>query len=97
MIGVISSISDRCGCNCHNVHINSLILDATLRYKIGWLFAPLVLLRFILIGSVELVNIHKYNSYVLKAYNPVYTIRYFRRGNYEIWTSPRGVMLSITC
>jgi hypothetical protein len=84
-------VSDRCGCNCRNVHINWLILDATLQDKIGWLFAPLVLLQFILTGSVELVNIHKYNSYVLKAYNPVYTFRYFRRGNSEIWTSPRVV------
>ncbi|PWZ30226.1 Mitogen-activated protein kinase 7 [Zea mays] len=90
-------VSDRCGCNCRNVHINWLILDATLQDKIGWLFAPLVLLQFILTGSVELVNIYKYNSYVLKVYNPVYTFRYFRRGNSEIWTSPRVMMLSITC
>ncbi|XP_008648424.2 mitogen-activated protein kinase 8, partial [Zea mays] len=84
-------VSDRCGCNCCNVHINWLILDATLQDKIGWLFAPLVLLQFILTGSVELVNMHKYNSYVLKGYNPVYTFRYLRRGNSEIWTSPRVV------
>ena len=64
--------------------------------KVGWLFAPLVLLWFILIGSVGLVNIHKYNSSVLRAYNPVYTFRYFKRGKSEIWTSLGGVMLSIT-
>ncbi|RLM60589.1 putative potassium transporter 12 [Panicum miliaceum] len=64
--------------------------------KVGWLFAPLVLLWFILIGSVGVVNIHKYNSSVLKAYNPVYIFRYFKRGKSEIWTSLGGVMLSIT-
>ncbi|OEL38128.1 putative potassium transporter 12 [Dichanthelium oligosanthes] len=64
--------------------------------KVGWLFAPLVLLWFILIGSVGAVNIHKYNSSVLRAYNPVYIFRYFRRGKSEIWTSLGGVMLSIT-
>ncbi|KAJ1267739.1 hypothetical protein BS78_07G080900 [Paspalum vaginatum] len=64
--------------------------------KVGWLFAPLVLLWFILIGSVGVVNIHKYNSSVLKAYNPVYVFRYFRRGKSKIWTSLGGVMLSIT-
>ncbi|CAO2168382.1 unnamed protein product [Urochloa humidicola] len=65
--------------------------------KVGWLFAPLVLLWFILIGSIGLVNIHKYNSSALKAYNPVYIFRFFRRGNSsEIWTSLGGVMLSIT-
>ncbi|CAO2189343.1 unnamed protein product [Urochloa humidicola] len=65
--------------------------------KVGWLFAPLVLLWFILIGSIGLVNIHKYNSSALKAYNPVYIFRFFRRANSsEIWTSLGGVMLSIT-
>ena len=64
--------------------------------KVGWLFAPLVLLWFILIGSVGVVNIHKYNSSVLKAYNPVYIFRYFKRGKSEIWASLGGVMLSIT-
>ncbi|KAG2582341.1 hypothetical protein PVAP13_6KG103900 [Panicum virgatum] len=64
--------------------------------KVGWLFAPLVLLWFILIGGVGVVNIHKYNSSVLKAYNPVYLFRYFKRGKSEIWTSLGGVMLSIT-
>ncbi|KAG8043464.1 hypothetical protein GUJ93_ZPchr0458g22849 [Zizania palustris] len=65
--------------------------------KVGWLFAPLVLLWFILIGSVGALNIHKYDSSVLKAYNPVYIYRYFqRRGNSDSWTSLGGIMLSIT-
>ena len=65
--------------------------------KVGWLFAPIVLLWFILIGSVGAVNIHKYNNSVLKAYNPVYIYRFFRRRwNSDIWTSLGGVMLSIT-
>ncbi|CAN6269250.1 unnamed protein product [Urochloa humidicola] len=65
--------------------------------KVGWLFAPIVLLWFILIGSVGAVNIHKYNNSVLKAYNPVYVYRFFRRRwNSDIWTSLGGVMLSVT-
>ncbi|RLM66245.1 hypothetical protein C2845_PM16G19950 [Panicum miliaceum] len=65
--------------------------------KVGWLFAPIVLLWFVLIGSVGAVNIHKYNKSVLKAYNPVYIYRFFRRRwNSDIWTSLGGVMLSIT-
>uniref|UniRef100_A0ACD5ZQV2 Uncharacterized protein n=1 Tax=Avena sativa TaxID=4498 RepID=A0ACD5ZQV2_AVESA len=64
--------------------------------KVGWLFAPLVFLWFILIGSVGAYNIHKYNTSVLKAYNPVYIYRFLRRGKSEIWTSLGGVMLSIT-
>jgi KUP system potassium uptake protein len=65
--------------------------------KVGWLFAPIVLLWFILIGSVGALNIHKYsNGSVLKAYNPVYIFRYFRRGKAKSWTSLGGIMLSIT-
>ncbi|XP_015696118.1 putative potassium transporter 12 isoform X2 [Oryza brachyantha] len=64
--------------------------------KVGWLFAPIVLLWFILIGTIGALNIHKYNNSVLKAYNPVYIYRYFRRGKSESWTSLGGIMLSIT-
>jgi KUP system potassium uptake protein len=66
--------------------------------KVGWLFAPIVLIWFILIGSVGALNIHKYGSSVLKAYNPVYIYRYFRRrGNTpDSWTVLGGIMLSIT-
>lgn len=65
--------------------------------KVGWLFAPIVLLWFILIGSVGAINIHKYDSSVLKAYNPMYIYRFFRRRkNSDVWTSLGGIMLSIT-
>lgn len=65
--------------------------------KVGWLFAPIVLLWFILIGSVGAININKYDSSVLKAYNPIYIYRFFqRRRNSDIWTSLGGIMLSIT-
>lgn len=66
--------------------------------KVGWLFAPIVLIWFILIGSVGALNIHKYGSSVLRAYNPVYIYRYFRRnGNSSnTWTVLGGIMLSIT-
>ncbi|KAF0894492.1 hypothetical protein E2562_039270 [Oryza meyeriana var. granulata] len=64
--------------------------------KVGWLFAPIVLLWFILIGSVGALNIHKYNSSVLKAYNPVYIYRYFQRRNSNSFASLGGIMLSIT-
>ncbi|KQJ84575.1 hypothetical protein BRADI_5g21677v3 [Brachypodium distachyon] len=66
--------------------------------KVGWLFAPIVLIWFILIGSVGALNIHKYGNSVLKAFNPIYIYRYFRRkGNTsDSWTTLGGIMLSIT-
>jgi len=64
--------------------------------KVSWLFAPIVLLWFLLIGSIGIFNIWKYGSSVLKAFSPVYIYRYFRKGGKEGWTSLGGIMLSIT-
>ncbi|PKA64078.1 Putative potassium transporter 12 [Apostasia shenzhenica] len=63
--------------------------------KVGWLFAPVVLLWFLLIGVIGAVNIWKYDRSVLKAFNPVHIFRYFSRGR-DNWTSLGGIMLSIT-
>ncbi|TKY59677.1 Potassium transporter 11 [Spatholobus suberectus] len=64
--------------------------------RVSWLFAPIVLLWFLLIGGIGIFNIWKYGSSVLKAFSPVYIYRYFRRGGKEGWTSLGGIMLSIT-
>ncbi|GAA0171277.1 transporter [Lithospermum erythrorhizon] len=64
--------------------------------RVGWLFAPIVLLWFLFIGGIGMFNIWKYDSSVLKAFSPVYIYRYFRRGGKEGWTSLGGIMLSIT-
>ncbi|XP_044496597.1 potassium transporter 11-like [Mangifera indica] len=64
--------------------------------KVGWLFAPIVLLWFLMIGGIGLLNIWKYDSRVLKAFSPVYIYRYFKRGGRDDFTSLGGVLLSIT-
>ncbi|KAJ8490616.1 hypothetical protein OPV22_012337 [Ensete ventricosum] len=64
--------------------------------KVGWLFAPVVFLWFLLIGAIGALNIWKYDNSVLKAYNPVFIFRYFRRGKRDSWISLGGIMLSIT-
>lgn len=64
--------------------------------KVGWLFAPIVLLWFILIGAIGIVNIFKYDSSVLRAFSPVHIYRYFKRGGKDRWTSLGGIMLCIT-
>ncbi|KAH7545662.1 hypothetical protein FEM48_Zijuj01G0117300 [Ziziphus jujuba var. spinosa] len=64
--------------------------------RVGWLFAPIVLLWFLLIGGIGIFNIWKYNSGVLRAFSPVYIFRYFRRNGKNGWTSLGGIMLSIT-
>ncbi|CAN4080372.1 unnamed protein product [Withania somnifera] len=64
--------------------------------RVGWLFAPIVLLWFLLVGGIGIFNIWKYDSSVLRAFSPVYIYRYFRRRKKEGWTSLGGIMLSIT-
>ncbi|KAL2340184.1 hypothetical protein Fmac_008124 [Flemingia macrophylla] len=64
--------------------------------RVGWLFAPVVLLWFLVIGGIGVFNISKYGSSVLKAFSPVYIYRYLNRGGTEGWTSLGGILLSIT-
>ncbi|XP_071920850.1 potassium transporter 11 isoform X2 [Coffea arabica] len=64
--------------------------------KVGWLFAPIVLLWFLLIGGIGIFNIWKYDSSVLRAFSPVHIYRYFRRQKRDGWSSLGGIMLSIT-
>lgn len=64
--------------------------------KVGWLFAPVVLLWFLLIGGIGIYNIYNYDSSVLKAFSPLYIYRYLKRGKKKGWTSLGGIMLSIT-
>ncbi|PIN00251.1 hypothetical protein CDL12_27249 [Handroanthus impetiginosus] len=64
--------------------------------KVGWLFAPIVLLWFLMIGGIGIFNICKYDSSVLRAFSPVYIYRYLKRGQRDGWTSLGGIMLSIT-
>ncbi|WOK99708.1 putative potassium transporter 11 [Canna indica] len=63
--------------------------------RVGWLFAPLVLLWFITIGGIGAWNIWKYDHSVLRAFSPVCLYRYLRRG-YTTWASLGGIMLCIT-
>jgi KUP system potassium uptake protein len=63
--------------------------------KVSRLFAPIVLLWFLMIGTVGAINLWKYDSTILKAFNPVNIFLYFKRGRYN-WTSLGGIMLSIT-
>lgn len=64
--------------------------------KVGWLFAPAVLLWFLCIGSIGAYNICKHDTVVLKAFSPFYIVKYFRVGRKRSWASLGGIMLSIT-
>ncbi|KAJ7547410.1 hypothetical protein O6H91_08G084600 [Diphasiastrum complanatum] len=64
--------------------------------KVGFLFAPIVLLWLALIGGVGIYNIIKHDIGVLKAFNPYYILKFFRRHKQAGWVSLGGIVLCIT-
>uniref|UniRef100_A0A1J3ETW9 Potassium transporter n=1 Tax=Noccaea caerulescens TaxID=107243 RepID=A0A1J3ETW9_NOCCA len=64
--------------------------------KVGWLFAPIVLIWFLFIGATGMYNIFKHDTSVLKAFSPTYIYLYFKRRGRHGWISLGGILLSIT-
>ncbi|KAK7276845.1 hypothetical protein RIF29_17991 [Crotalaria pallida] len=64
--------------------------------KVGFLFAPIILLWFLLIGGIGIYNLFKHDLGVLHAFNPRHIIDYFKRNGKQGWISLGGVFLCIT-
>ncbi|XP_058765882.1 potassium transporter 11-like isoform X1 [Vicia villosa] len=64
--------------------------------RVGWLFAPIVLVWLLLIGGIGIYNIRRFGGGVLRAFSPLYMYRYIRNGKKESWLSLGGILLSIT-
>nr|TKV92757.1 hypothetical protein SEVIR_9G181400v2 [Setaria viridis] len=64
--------------------------------KVGYLFAPVILLWLLLIGGVGVYNLIKYDTGVLRAFNLKYIIDYFRRNKKKGWVSLGGILLCFT-
>ncbi|XP_027188305.1 potassium transporter 10-like isoform X2 [Cicer arietinum] len=64
--------------------------------RVGWLFAPVVLLWFLLIGGIGIFNLWRFGGNVLRAFSPFYVYRYFQKGKKNSWLSLGGILLSIT-
>ncbi|TVU46345.1 hypothetical protein EJB05_05872, partial [Eragrostis curvula] len=64
--------------------------------KVGYSFAPVILLWLLLIGAVGIYNLIKYDTGVLRAFNPKYIIDYFRRNKKEGWVSLGDILLVFT-
>ncbi|KAL6599565.1 hypothetical protein ACP70R_045702 [Stipagrostis hirtigluma subsp. patula] len=76
-----------------------VVLFAIQRYgtdKVGYLFAPIILLWLLLIGGVGMYNLIKYDTGVLRAFNLKYIIDYFRRNKKKGWVSLGGILLCFT-
>ncbi|XP_006653356.1 potassium transporter 19-like [Oryza brachyantha] len=64
--------------------------------KVGYSFAPIILLWFMFIGGIGLYNLIKYDVGVLRAFYPKYIIDYFRRNGKDAWISLGGILLCFT-
>eukprot|EP00249_Psilotum_nudum_P036889 c8960_g1_i1 orf=58-423(-) len=64
--------------------------------KVGFMFAPAVLLWFSFIGTIGLYNIFNHDSNIFKAFNPKYIYLYFERNKKDGWISLGGIVLAVT-
>ncbi|GFY88073.1 high affinity K+ transporter 5 [Actinidia rufa] len=64
--------------------------------NVGYSFAPIIVLWFSFISGIGLYNLFKHDAGVLRAFNPIYIIDYFKRNGKKGWMSLGGVVLCIT-
>ncbi|KAL6843419.1 hypothetical protein ACP4OV_026741 [Aristida adscensionis] len=64
--------------------------------KVGYSFAPIILLWFLAIGGIGFYNLIKYDVGVLRAFYPKYIIDYFNRNGKDAWISLGGILLCFT-
>ncbi|KAG6700154.1 hypothetical protein I3842_08G098500 [Carya illinoinensis] len=55
--------------------------------KVGYSFAPIICIWFAFIGGIGVFNYIKFDPTVVKALNPLYILKYFRRNKKEAWIS----------
>jgi KUP system potassium uptake protein len=64
--------------------------------KVGYSFAPIISVWFLLIAGTGVYNLATHDITVLRALSPMYIVEYFARNGKEAWVSLGGVILCIT-
>ncbi|XP_010551188.2 PREDICTED: potassium transporter 5-like [Tarenaya hassleriana] len=64
--------------------------------KVGFSFAPIIIIWFSFLTGIGLYNLFKHDITVLRAINPLYIIQYFKRNGKRGWISLGGIFLCIT-
>ncbi|XP_031505622.1 potassium transporter 4-like isoform X2 [Nymphaea colorata] len=64
--------------------------------KVAFMFAPIVILWLLSIGSIGIYNIIVWNPRVYRALSPYYVYKFFEITGKDGWTSLGGVLLCIT-
>ncbi|XP_015086650.1 potassium transporter 5-like [Solanum pennellii] len=64
--------------------------------KVGYTFAPILCLWFVLIAGIGVYNFVSYDIAIFRALNPMYIVNYFKRNGKDAWVSLGGVVMCIT-
>nr|CAD1820515.1 unnamed protein product [Ananas comosus var. bracteatus] len=88
-----SAVRCRCRCRADSDRKEEVRLGTD---KVGYSFAPIIFIWFLLIGGIGVYNLVKYDVGVLRAFNPKYIVDYFKRNGKQGWISLGGVVLCIT-
>ncbi|KAK1385970.1 Potassium transporter [Heracleum sosnowskyi] len=76
-----------------------VVLFSVQRYatsKVGIVIGPALLIWFLLLGTIGVYNLIKYDSSVLKAFNPIHIYYFFERNSTKAWYSLGGCLLCAT-
>ncbi|KAL1186079.1 hypothetical protein V6Z11_A01G155100 [Gossypium hirsutum] len=65
-------------------------------HRVGFLFAPVVLVWLLCISAIGLYNITHWNPHVYQALSPYYMYKFFRKTQRGGWMSLGGILLCIT-
>ncbi|KAL8144561.1 hypothetical protein V2J09_017593 [Rumex salicifolius] len=65
-------------------------------HKIGFIFAPVVLMWLICTSALGIYNIYRWNPYVYQALSPYYMYKFLNKTRRSGWMSLGGVLLCIT-
>ncbi|KAI5015465.1 potassium transporter 1-like [Hordeum vulgare subsp. vulgare] len=64
--------------------------------KVGYTFAPVISVWFLLIAGIGMYNLVVHDIGVLRAFNPMYIVQYFIRNGKSGWVSLGGIILCVT-
>lgn len=65
-------------------------------HRVGFLFAPILIMWLLCVSGIGIYNTIKWNPNVVNALSPVYVYRFFNKRGVDAWSSLGGVVLCIT-
>lgn len=65
-------------------------------HRVAFIFAPVVIIWLLSIFCIGLYNTIHWNPKIVRAFSPLFIIKFFRETGKEGWISLGGILLSIT-